>query len=221
MITAIGTVLFLIFLEGILSFDNALVLAVLAEGLPKEQRKKALTYGMWGAMGFRFLALIFLTYLTKFVFIKFFGAGYLLYLCFGHFFKDQEEDKLTKAKEFNFWKTILMIELTDIAFSSDSILASLGVSNKLWVLFTGGILGIALMRFAAILFLNLIEKFPALETSAYLLVGTIGSKLLIEGFNFRGIDFQDPRGPAFALFWGLMASCVVMGFLPEEEDVAV
>ena len=59
----LGTIGFLVFLEGILSIDNALVLAMLARGLPAEQQRKALTYGLIGAVAFRLLSLSVVTHL--------------------------------------------------------------------------------------------------------------------------------------------------------------
>ena len=87
-----------------------------------------------------------------------------------------------------FWKTVLVIELTDIAFAMDSILAAMALAgsqvNKLWVVVTGGVLGLILMRFAAIWFVKLLDKYPRCEVSAYLLVTVIGVKLLADwAFN--------------------------------------
>jgi YkoY family integral membrane protein len=81
-----------------------------------------------------------------------------------------------------FWPTVFVIELTDVAFAVDSILAAMALAGshveKLWVVITGGIIGVVLMRFAAAIFIRLLEKFPRFETSAYLLVIVIGLKLL-------------------------------------------
>lgn len=87
-----------------------------------------------------------------------------------------------------FWKTVLVIELTDIAFAVDSILAAMALAgsepSKLWVVVTGGILGVILMRYAAAWFVKLLEKYPRFEVSAYLLVTVIGVKLLADwAFN--------------------------------------
>jgi YkoY family integral membrane protein len=94
----------------------------------------------------------------------------------------------TKGKPRSFWGTVLVIELTDIAFAVDSILAAMALAgarqNKLWVVITGGIIGVVMMRFAAAMFIRLLEKFPRFELSAYLLVIIIGLKLLADwGFN--------------------------------------
>lgn len=87
-----------------------------------------------------------------------------------------------------FWRTVVVIELTDIAFAVDSILAAIALagsrSEKLWVVITGGLLGVVLMRFAAAVFVRLLERYPRFETSAYLLVVVIGMKLLADwAFN--------------------------------------
>ncbi|MDA0660404.1 MAG: hypothetical protein O2931_07540 [Planctomycetota bacterium] len=92
-----------------------------------------------------------------------------------------------------FWWTVFLIELTDIAFAVDSILAAIGVVGsptpgkthpKLWVVILGGFLGVIVMRFAAALFIRLLDRFPRFESAAYLLVITIGGKLLADwGFN--------------------------------------
>jgi hypothetical protein len=93
----------------------------------------------------------------------------------------------------SFWPTVLVIELTDIAFAVDSILAAIAmvgspppghpagaVHPKLWVVILGGLLGLMLMRVAAKLFIQLLDRFPRFEISAYLLVIIIGLKLLAD-----------------------------------------
>lgn len=97
----------------------------------------------------------------------------------------------------SFWPTVLIIELTDIAFAVDSILAAIAFVGsppkghdpanfhpKLWLVIVGGMLGVMLMRVAAQVFIKLLDRFPRFETSAYLLVIVIGLKLLADwGFN--------------------------------------
>ena len=144
------------------------------------------------------------------------------------------------AMTWHFWKAVLVIELTDIAFAIDSILAAIalvaggqlpehGFHPKLWVVVTGGILGVILMRFAAIIFIKLLDKFPRFETAAYLLVALIGAKLLIIGrFNFPPLptpkDWHPPvnfeSGPAFWIFWTLMLICFAVGFIPRKKHAA-
>lgn len=135
----------------------------------------------------------------------------------------------TKRRVSGFWPTVLVIELTDIAFAIDSILAAVGIAGlrreKLWVVFTGGMIGVVLMRFAAVVFIKLLERFPRFETSAYLLVIVIGLKLVLEWlFNSKDhphrLDFHSVRTIEFWAFWLLMAGCFAIGFIPKRHKPA-
>lgn len=197
----IGT---LTLLEGILSVDNALVLAILVRALPPEQRRKALTYGIVGAFVFRFIALIFAGHLMQLLVFKLLGGGYLVYLAMKHMFffhgGDAPRDKDASAR--NFWTTVLVVELTDIAFSIDSITTAVAMSNKLLVVWIGGILGIIALRFAAGFFVRLLEKLPKMEDLAYQLIFFIGTKLILDGFGVH-LDHL--------VFWMMMSIIGILG----------
>ena len=79
------TIGLLVALEGLLSADNAMVLAVLVLGLPKAQQKKALRYGIVGAFAFRAIATLLARLPDPLGWVKLVGAGYLLYLVYHHF----------------------------------------------------------------------------------------------------------------------------------------
>ncbi|WML55873.1 TerC family protein [Neobacillus sp. PS3-12] len=177
----IGT---LIILEGLLSADNALVLAVMVKHLPKGQRKKALFYGIFGAYFFRLLVIGIGVSLIKIAWIKIVCGHYLLFIVLQNFIRKNDEEDNIQHKKMGFWRTVITVELMDISFSFDSVLAAFGVSNQEWVLFIGGILGILMMRGVAQLFLALIEKIPEFETTAFVLIAIIGVKMIISSFGF-------------------------------------
>ena len=197
-------VLTLAVLEGILSVDNSLVLAILVRTLPQEQRKKALMYGIFGAFFFRVVALVFAAHLMQLVAFKIIGGGYLLYLAMKHMFFFYKEDAHQSAPKVaaSFWKTVLVVELTDIAFSIDSITTAVAMSNKLIVIWLAGIMGIIFLRFAAGFLIGLLEKLPKLEDLAYQLIFFIGTKLLLEGFHIE---------ISHAVFWMMMAVIAILG----------
>lgn len=191
----IGT---LIIMEGLLSADNALVLAVMVRHLPPKKRKKALFYGLFGAYIFRFIAIGLGVFLIKLSWIKILGAAYLGWLSIKYFIdKRKGEDGDEDASEGinqggllirlfgTFWGTVATVELMDIAFSVDSVLAAFGVSNKVWILFIGGALGVLMMRGVAGVFLTLIEKVPELETTAYVLIAIISLKMFFGVFGYE------------------------------------
>lgn len=192
----IGT---LVVLEGLLSADNALVLAVMVKHLPEKQRKKALFYGLLGAYVFRFIAIGIGVYLIKLWFVKVLGAAYLAWLAIKYFIdkrngsgEDDEGKGMSKEgfliRTFGaLWGTVIMVEMMDIAFSVDSVLAAFGVSEQVWVLLLGGMIGVLMMRGIAGVFLKLIEKIPELETAAYVLIAIIAAKMLL---SVVGIDIS-------------------------------
>jgi len=216
----------LIFLEGILSIDNALVLALIVNTLPQHQQKRALTYGLFGAVAFRLLAISMASHLMQWTWVKFMGGGYLVYLSLHYWWTSRKEKQAEQeeggsaGKQRNFWMTVLIVELTDIAFAIDSILTAVALSAKLWVVMTGGVIGLIMMRFAATLFIKLLDRFPRFEPTAYLLVLIIGSKLIIEGVKVPQIDFHKISNPAFWIFWVSMLACLLFGFTKQAEKAA-
>ena len=180
----------MIIIEGLLSADSALVLAVMVTHLPPKQQRKALFYGILGAHLFRFVAIGLGTYLIKIWWITGLGALYLLWLAFEFFFLKKDEDGESAAKvPMGFWRTVIAVEIMDIAFSMDSVLAAFAISEQVWVLYLGGILGVMMMRGVAQIFLTLIERYPGLETTAYVLITLIGSKMMGSTFGYHISDF--------------------------------
>jgi YkoY family integral membrane protein len=180
------TIALLVALEGLLSADNAMVLAMLVLGLPKPQRKKALRYGIIGAFVFRAMATLAAAYLIKLGWVKLAGAAYLLYLACQHFFMSDAESRRAppQARPWlglsPFWATVVKVELTDIVFAIDSILVAVAMSPKLWVILTGGMLGIVAMRLVIGKLLSLIERYPPLVDGAFVIISWVGLKLLVE-----------------------------------------
>ena len=216
----------LIFLEGLLSADNALVLALMVRHLPKAEQRRVLQVGIWGAIGFRVIAVLLAGFLMKFWIFKFVGGLYLLYLAASHFYHgDRSADDASSAtapKKWSqtFWGTVTSVTFTDIAFSIDSILAAVamadsfpfGPNGKLGIVVVGGVLGIITMRFVVRYFIVLLERFPGLAQGAYFLVAWIGLKLLLSGlhdYDAERIPFHMPEW----LFWSGMATIGLLSFI--------
>lgn len=194
------TIATLVLLEGLLSADNALVLAVMVQHLPKPQQKRALRYGIWGAFIFRAIAVVFAYQLTKYWQIKLAGGLYLLALAIKHFLSHHSDGTAvdgapSKRRGSGFWWTVANVEFADIAFSIDSILAAVALVEALperlqhnqvialSIIYVGGVLGIIMMRLVAGVFLVLLNRFQGLATGAYVLVGWIGLKLIGSGIH--------------------------------------
>ncbi len=195
------TVGLLVVLEGLLSADNAMVLAVLVLGLPKSEQRKALRYGILGAFAFRAMATLLAAYLISLGWVKLVGAAYLFYLTVHHFLqKGGQEARHTPPKATPmlglsaFWATVTKVELTDIVFAIDSILVAVAMSPKLWVILAGGILGIVMMRLVIGRLLAIVERYPPLVDGAFVIIAWVGFKLLIEYLHTEHIiAFEIPK----------------------------
>ena len=199
-------ILTLVVLEGLLSVDNALTLAARVKPLPEHQRAKALMYGIWGAYFFRFLMIGIGTYLIKFMWIKAVGALYLLYMCIhGLTAKPAEHHDTKPVSAKSFWVTVASIEAMDIVFSIDSVTAALALSDEVWVLLLGSILGILMMRGVAQLFVKLLDKVPELEKTAFVLIGMIGIKLAL-----TLVHVEVPEWLLFTLMFGAFGGTFII-----------
>jgi YkoY family integral membrane protein len=219
----------LVVLEGLLSADNAMVLAVLVLGLPRNQQKKALRYGILGAFAFRTLATLLAVHMIRLAFVKLVGGFYLLWLPYQHFFRSGDSDQRRAPKPARpwlglsaFWATVVKVELTDIVFAVDSILVAVAMSPKLWVVLSGGILGIIAMRVVIGQLLRIVRRYPPLVDGAFIIILWVGVKLLIEWAHLEGwVSFEVPNaislGLIVAIFVGAYAHARRQGAVEVED----
>ncbi len=228
------TIGLLVLLEGLLSADNALVLALMILGLPRPDQKKALRYGLVGAFAFRILATLLATYLIRIEWVKLLGGLYLLYLSYQHFFRSGGVEQRGKPRQARpwlglsaLWGTVVKVELVNIAFSVDSILVAVAMSNKTWVVLAGGLLGIIAIRVVIGRLLAIVRKYPAIVDGAFIIIAWVGFKLLLEYLKAAGlVDIHINKWFSFGLIAVIFLASYVyarrLGPAPgaEEEDAA-
>lgn len=222
------TIGLLVVLEALLSADNAMVLAVLVLGLPKHEQKKALRYGIVGAFAFRIIAILLASQLIQIRFVMLVGAAYLLWLPWTHFagHADAEARRRPRAAVAwlgmtPFWATVAKVELTDIVFAIDSILVAVAMSNKLWVIITGGVLGVVAMRMVIGQLLVLVSRYPPLVDGAFVIIAWVGIKLLLEYAHGAGyVAYEVPRWLSLGLIVVIFAVSLIWARMkgPVEAD---
>jgi tellurite resistance protein TerC len=200
-------VLQLIFLEGILSIDNAAVIGALVSPLPDDQhviwprslkrfgdwlhpllgnqRNAALRVGLLGAYVGRGAMLFLTSFLIHNSWIKLIGAAYLVHLAFDNLEDmtgggSEEDSDVNPIKVQSFWATVLTVETMDLIFSIDNVVAAVSLSDKIWVVMLGVGIGILTMRFAAGIFSYAVAREPILKQAAYVLVLNIGVELILD-----------------------------------------
>lgn len=183
----------LVIIESLLSVDNAAVLATMVMDLPEKERSKALKYGIWGAYIFRGLAMIFASSLIKIWWLKPLGGLYLLYLVYdwwkGRQTETKEDDFIDKKSNWlykatvgslgNFWATVCLVEIMDMAFSIDNVFAAVAFTPNIILICAGVFIGILAMRFIAQWFVKLMEQYQFLEIAAFIVIGILGTKLTL------------------------------------------
>lgn len=233
----------LILLEGLLSADNAIVLAIMVRHLPEKDQKHALMYGLVGALFFRIVAIFLITVLAQYWQIQVLGGMYLLYMAISHiieFYKklnSKNEEKHISKNKSGFWMTVLKVELTDIAFAIDSILAAVAIAitlphisetsigginlGQFIVMILGGLAGVVIMRYAANVFIKVLNDKPGLELAAFLIVAWVGIKLFViaaahDSLGYLPHDF--PHSTLWTIiFWIVLFGLLVFGILYSKK----
>jgi tellurite resistance protein TerC len=225
----------LVFLECILSIDNAAVIGAMVARLPNDrptpwpkllhrffsrfdhflgsQRESALKVGLFGAYAGRVAMLALASIIIQYTWMQVLGALYLIYLAVKHFVERFQHHQAKRANpEYErsataegFWNVVLTIELADLAFSLDNVVAAVSLSDRLWVVVLGVAIGIVIIRFAATVFTRMIAWEPALEHAAYLLLVAIGGELILE--HWFAIELGDIA--KFAISMAILALTVI------------
>ncbi len=227
----------LIFLEGILSIDNAAVLGAMVSILPDDQaipwpkwlrkigrklnrllgkqRLAALRVGLLGAYVGRGAMLFITSFLIHNPWIRLVGAAYLIRLAFNELGdvtpgKQTEAEKSHELAAHSFWNVVLTVEFMDLIFSIDNVIAAVALSDEIWVVMLGVAIGILTMRFAAGLFSYAVGREPILKPAAYVLVLNIGIQLIVE--QVWNVEIHD--GLRFAISVGIILGALVYAHSP-------
>ncbi|HEY9627719.1 MAG TPA: DUF475 domain-containing protein [Coleofasciculaceae cyanobacterium] len=199
----------LVALEVVLSADNAIALAAIAQGLEGQQmQSRALNFGLVVAFFLRVVLILTATWVVKYWQFELLGAAYLLWLVFQYFTSsdgDESGQHPHHGPRFaGLWQAIPMIAVTDLAFSLDSVTTAIAVSKDTWLVLTGGLIGVLTLRFMAGLFIRWLDEFVHLEDAGYTTVALVGLRLLVRVIT---PDFVPPEWLMVALIgmlftWG-------------------
>jgi YkoY family integral membrane protein len=171
----------LIALEAVLSADNAIALAAIAQGLEGEAlQRRALNFGLLIAFVLRIALILTAGWVLQFWQFEVLGAAYLLWLVFKHFTTVTDDEAHHHGPRFNsLVQAIPIIAFTDLAFSLDSVTTALALSKDILVILLGGMIGVITLRFMAGLFIHWLEEFEHLEDAGFVTVAFVGLRLLV------------------------------------------
>ncbi len=204
-------------LELVLSADNAVALASITKNLNNiELQKKALNVGIFIALLLRILVILTAQFILNFWPVKLIGGIYLISLSITKILainKNTTIDNINSvSSNTSLFNVILLLSVTDLAFSIDSITAAVAISDQFLLVITGAIIGVIALRFTSGLFIKWLEIYLNLEKAGYIAVGLIGLKLIIQLILFKLVI------PEY-LFFLLMLCLFLWGFSRKKANI--
>jgi YkoY family integral membrane protein len=189
----------IIITEIILSIDNAIIIASIIIKLKKKYRTQAIKYGIISAYVFRGICLGLTTFIVKIWWLKPLSGIYLIIIGL-NFLKNEYTNnnqsnqsnnwlnKITNKLLGNFWSHIISIELIDIAFSIDNILASIAFSNNLLIILIGVFTSILTTRCISHNIIKSIEKYSFIKKYGFIIIIFLGIKLIMSYYKHNIIS---------------------------------
>ena len=230
----------LVVLEGLLSVDNVLGIAALANELPVAQQRKAIRFGLFLAYLFRLLALFVAGWLATNTWVRWLGAGYLIWLMSSHLTKGHAHDVGEVLLDENETSerlpdpqvaprqlrvVLIQIGLMDLSLSIDNVIAAVGLAPKtpsgdpvMWPIYAGVLVAILALQQIAPHAVNLLKKYPILEPTAFVLIGYVGILLIFEE-TYHLVSGAPIHLPAYAKFVGILMIIWVALFYEADGSV--
>ncbi len=192
-------------LELVLSADNAVALASITKNLNNiDLQKTALNIGILIALLLRVLVILTAQFILNFWPVKLIGGIYLISLSASKLFftntngiSNDDKSNIVKSKS-SLFKVVLLLAVTDLAFSIDSITAAVAISDQFLLVITGAIIGVIALRFTSGLFIKWLEIYINLEKAGYIAVGIIGIKLILQLILYKIVI------PEYLFFLGML-----------------
>jgi YjbE family integral membrane protein len=172
-------ILQIVWIDLLLSGDNAIVIALACRNLPAEQRRIGMLLGAGAAIGLRIIFAIMITYLLGVPFLKVVGGLLLLWigvkLAQG---EDEAHEEVEGATQL--WGAVRTIAIADAVMSLDNVLAISAASHgNVWLFIFGLLLSIPLIIFGAQLITSIIERFPIFIWLGAALLGFIAGEMIV------------------------------------------
>jgi YjbE family integral membrane protein len=172
-------VLQIIWIDLLLSGDNAVVIAMACRSLPEKQRRLGILLGAGAAVGLRIVFAVIVSYILAVPFLKIIGGLLLIWIALKLVSSDEAETHEVEASS-SLWKAVRTITIADAVMSFDNVVAIVGASHgNNWLFVFGLLLSIPLIIFGSTLIMTLIERFPIFVWAGAALLGWIAGEMIL------------------------------------------
>ena len=168
----------IIWVNIILSGDNAVVIALAARSLPERQQKKAIIWGAGAAVVLRIILTIVAVELLKLSYLKIIGGLLLLWIAVKLLLPEDGGDDVQSS--YNLIQAIKTILIADLVMSLDNVIAvAAAAKGSILLLVLGLLISIPLVVFGATILMKLMERFPVIVTIGAALIGWVAGEMLV------------------------------------------
>lgn len=187
----------IIWIDLLLSGDNAIVIALACRALPPRQRKLGMILGAGTAIALRIVFAIFITYLLGVPYVKIVGGLLLLWIGVKLALGEEEGGHEVDSSE-NLWRAVRTIAIADAVMSLDNVIAiAAAAGGNIWLFVFGLLLSIPLIVFGSTLLSSLMERFPIIVWAGAALLGWIAGEMLVSDPMIMG--YLKGFNPAYIL----------------------
>ncbi|MDA8124557.1 MAG: TerC family protein [Deltaproteobacteria bacterium] len=177
-ITFLLAMLNIVFINIILSGDNAVLIAMAVRGLPKDQRRKGVIFGTAAAVLLRIVLTFFVALLLDIPFLKLIGGVLILWIAINLLMEQDSEEK--EAQTQTLAQAIKIILIADLTMSLDNVLAVAGAAggNMFLLLFGLGV-SIPIVILTSNLISTLMDKYPVIVLVGAAILGRVGGEMMM------------------------------------------
>ncbi len=182
----------IVWINVLLSGDNAVVIALACRSLPQDMRKWGILLGVGPAILLRILFTLFVGTLLAVPFLKLIGAGLLLWIAVNLMLPEEEDPQRLGEHHGTLWAAARTIILADAVMSLDNVVAiAAAAGGDTLLLVIGLLLSMPMIIFGSALLLRVMERFPILVTAGAGLLGWIAGKLVLSDPMLHGLTAGD------------------------------
>ncbi|VWX59495.1 Integral membrane protein, YjbE family [Burkholderiales bacterium 8X] len=182
----------IVWINIILSGDNAVVIAMAARSLPPHQQRTAVLFGSGAAVVLRIVLTVVAAKLLALPYLQIVGGALLLYI--GVQLLSEEEEGDGEGKEYgSMFAAVRTILLADLVMSLDNVIAVAAAAQGSMVLLILGLaISIPLVIFGSTLMIKLMERFPIIITLGAALIGWVGGETVVSDVVLRDVLVANP-----------------------------
>ena len=182
----------IIWINIILSGDNAVVIALAARSLPEHQQKKAILFGSGAAVVLRIILTVVAAQLLALSYLQIIGGVLLLWIG-TQLLGDEDEEEGEGGEQSGLWVAIRTILIADLVMSLDNVIAvAAAAKGSTTLLILGLAISIPLVIFGSKLMIKLMDRFPVIVTLGAALIGWVGGETIVSDVALQSIVENNP-----------------------------